>query len=243
MGTPQSVDGTAGFSRCAQLRLRLQPEFCRCLMAQFLQALTEKAKETRSQFGRSDPGPVSATATSKAELPTSRGPAVLTESVHVSATEPITSAVPSTSSKDLGHVSTAADQPKSRDDSPSSSSSHKGSQERRLPDKWRTYLLGLAAACLAYNHLGQLLQFLKHTGIGLLDLVAVACLIAAAPALPYLEMRRTYEAMRLQAFSAGVAVKALPQMSVEITAMLDEIRAMRRDLGAMAKKTAWLPGS
>jgi len=25
--------------------------------------------------------------------------------------------------------------------------------------------------------------------------------------------------------------------------MLDEIRAMRHDLGAMAKKTAWLPGS
>ena len=212
-------------------------------MAQFLQALTEKAKETRSQFARSDPGPGIATATSKAELPASRGPAGHTESVHVSATEPVTPAVPSTSRKDLGHVSTAADQPKSRADSPSCSSSHKRSQERFLPDKWRIYLLGLAAACLAYNHLGQLLQFFKNTGIGLLDLVAVACLIAAAPALPYLEMRRTYEAMRLQAFSAGVAVKALPQMSVEITAMLDEIRAMRRDLGAMAKKTAWLPGS
>jgi len=211
------------------------------LMANFLQVLSEKAKETRNQLARSAQTPLGATTTTKAELQTSRGPAVLTECVQVTATEPI-SPLP-TAQTNLGLASSAKDQAKAKDGAPPTSSSKIQQQKQPLSDTVRLYLLALAAACLIYNHAGQVLYFLRSTGIGLLDLVALACLVAAAPALPKAQMAQTLQAVRLQAISAGVAVKALPQMSVEISAMIDEIRAMRHDLGAMAKKTAWLPGS
>jgi len=211
------------------------------LMANFLQVLSEKAKETRNQLARSAQTPLGATTTTKAELQTSRGPTVLTESVQVTAREPI-SPLPSAQTN-LGPASSVKDQTKAQDGASPTSSSEIQQQKQPLSDTVRLYLLALAAACLIYNHAGQVLYFLRSTGIGLLDLVALACLVAAAPALPKTQMTQTVQAVRLQAISAGVAVKALPQMSVEISAMLDEIRAMRHDLGAMAKKTAWLPGS
>ena len=208
-------------------------------MANFLQVLSEKAKETRNQLARSAQTPLGATTTTKPELQTFRGPAVLTESVQVTAREPISPLL--TAQTNLGPESSVIDQAKAQDCAPPSSKTQQHKQP--LSDTVRLYLLALAAACLIYNHAGQVLHFLRSTGIGLLDLVALACLVAAAPALPKTQMTQTLQAVRLQAISAGVAVKALPQMSVEISAMLDEIRAMRHDLGAMAKKTAWLPGS
>ena len=208
------------------------------LMASLFQALSDKAKETRSQFTRSDNAP----ATSKVELQTTRGPAVLTEPIQLTAREPIlsTSQLQPDSLKTEDRI--AGDQ-KDRIQAAVSSSLQRQEQAQPLSNNLRLYLLAFGAACLIYNHAGSVLYFFRTTGIGLLDLVAVVCLVAAAPALPRTQMNETLQAIKLQATSAGVAVRALPQMSVEITAMLDEIRAMRRDLGAMAKKTAWLPGS
>lgn len=211
-------------------------------MANFFQVLSDKAKETRNQLARSALTPLGATTTSRAELQTTRGHAVLTESVQVTAREPI-NPLP-TAQTDSGTATSTTDQTKTKAPGCSPPESKPTQhQEQPLSDRIRLYLLALAAACLIYNHTGQVLQFLRNTGIGLLDLVAVACLVAAAPALPRTQMTKTLEVLKLQATSASVAVKALPQMSVEISAMLDEIRAMRHDLGAMAKKTAWLPGS
>ncbi len=210
-------------------------------MANLLQVLSDKAKETRNQLTRSAHAPLTATSTSRAELPTSRGPAVLTESVQVTAREPINSLTSSQSDVDVPGASANADQTKTKDSLRKDSNLQY--QKQPLSDTIRVYLLALAAACMIYNHAGQLLQFLRNTGIGLLDLIAVVCVVAAAPALPRAQMTKSLQAIKLQATSAAIAVKALPQMSVEISAMLDEIRAMRHDLGAMAKKTAWLPGS
>lgn len=212
-------------------------------MSALLQALSDKAKETRDQFARTAQGPNFATVSkvSKAELQTTRGPNVLTESVQMTARDPVPSvsglqteleAVGNQQSKDQVKIKHVTESPAQMTPS-----------QPPLSDSIRLYLVAFAAACLLYNHAGRLLQFFRTTGIGLLDLVAVVCIVAAAPALPKTQMNETLQAIKLQATSAGVAVRALPQMSVEITAMLQEIRAMRHDLGNMAKKTAWLPGS
>ena len=214
-------------------------------MTTLLQALSDKARETRNQFNRVNLG--SATV-SKAELPTTRGSAGLAESVQLTARDPIVSVHSSGGLRpelDLVENHTDRDQARSK---PASEPIIEQKEQKEpfqppLTDKFRLYLLAFAATCLLYNHAGSLLHFFRTTGIGLLDLVAVVCLIAATPALPKTQMNETLQAIKLQANSAGVAVRALPQMSIEITAMLQEIRAMRHDLGNMAKKTAWLPGS
>ena len=210
-------------------------------MANILQVLSDKAKETRDQLTRSAQaslqGSSHATSTSsRAELHTNREPAALTEPVRVTARDPITS--PSTEEPlwSIGDASASTDYT-------NLAKPDIGVPRQPLSDAIRMYLLAFAAACLIYNHAEGVLHFLNSTGIGLLDIVAVMCLVAAAPALPRTQMNQTLQALRLQATSAGVAMKALPQMSVEMSAMLDEIRAMRHDLRGMAKKTAWLPGS
>ena len=211
-------------------------------MANLLQVLSDKAKETRNQLTRSVQAPLSATTVSRAELQTTRGPAVLTESLQVTAREAIVPPIAAQTGLNAYGTSASTDQD-AKGASLTGSNSQNENQLKPLADNMRVYLLGLAAACFIYSHAEGLLHFLRSTGIGLLDLVAMVCLVAAAPALPRAHLKKTFQALRLQADSAAVAVKALPQMSVEISAMLDEIRAMRHDLGNMAKKTAWLPGS
>ncbi|KAL3130622.1 hypothetical protein ABBQ38_008016 [Trebouxia sp. C0009 RCD-2024] len=211
-------------------------------MTNLLQALSDKAKETRSQFNRAN---LESTTVSPAELPTTRGLSGLAESVHLIARDPIGAAINGSGLRPKLHI---VENHTDTDQKPASEpiidqKAQKKPVQPPVSDKLRLYLLAFAAACLMYNHAGMLLQFFRTTGIGLLDLVAVVCLIAAAPALPKTQMNETLQAIKLQAISAGVAVRALPQMSIEITAMLEEIRAMRHDLGSMAKKTAWLPGS
>ncbi|KAL3147668.1 hypothetical protein ABBQ32_002421 [Trebouxia sp. C0010 RCD-2024] len=214
-------------------------------MTTLLQALSDKARETRDQFNRVNVG---STAVSKAELPTTRGLSGLAESVQLIARDPIAAACNSSGLRpELDIVENHIDRDQARSKPASEpiidQKEQKEPFQAPLSDRFRLYLLAFAAACLMYNHAGKLLQFFRTTGVGLLDLVAVVCLIAAAPAFPKTQMNETLQAVKLQAASAGVAVRALPQMSIEITAMLQEIRAMRHDLGNMAKKTAWLPGS
>lgn len=214
-------------------------------MSTLFQALSEKARETRNQLTRLNAQPPGSTTVSKAELPTSRGPSGLADSVQVTARDPIASSLNSSGLQaELDVVGNHGDQDQARR-IPANESivEQKAPVQPPLSDTFRVYLLAFAAACLMYNHAGRLLQFFRTSGIGLLDLVAIVCVVAAAPALPKTQMNETLQAIKLQATSAGVAVRALPQMSVEITAMLQEIRAMRHDLGNMAKKTAWLPGS
>ena len=210
-------------------------------MSNLFQALSEKAKETRNQFTRVAHVPGTATV-SKAEMQTTRGPNVLTESVQMTARDPVTSVSGLQAELDAAGGQQDKDQAKIKHANESIPEQRDPAQ-LPLSDSFRFYLLAFATACLVYNHAGRLLQFFRTTGIGLLDLIAVVCLVAAAPALPRTQMNETLQAIKLQAISAGVAVRALPQMSLEITAMLEEIRAMRHDLGNMAKKTAWLPGS
>ena len=226
---------------CLKRKLALSSILSVGAMSNLFQALSEKAKETRNQFTRVAHGPGTATV-SKAEMQTTRGPNVLTESVQMTARDPIAS---------VSGLQTQLDADGSQLDRDQANIKHateltpeqKDPVQPPLSDSLRLYLLAFAAACLMYNHAGRLLQFFRTTGIGLLDLVAVVCLVAAAPALPRTQMNEALQAIKLQANSASVAVRALPQMSLEITAMLEEIRAMRHDLGNMAKKTAWLPGS
>lgn len=210
-------------------------------MSTLFQALSDKAKETRNQFTRVAQVPGNANV-SKAEMPTTRGSNVLTESVQMTARDPMASV--SGLQAELGAAGNQQDKDQAKIKHATESITHrKDLAQPPLSDSFRFYLLAFAVACLMYNHAGRLLQFFRTTGIGLLDLVAVVCLVAAAPAIPRTQMNETLQAVKLQAASAGVAVRALPQMSLEITAMLEEIRAMRHDLGNMAKKTAWLPGS
>lgn len=209
-------------------------------MSGLFQALSDKAKETRIQLTRPANAPGSLP-TSKAEMPTTRGPTVLTESVQVTAREPIASA--SSSYPNLDKAGDSVDKDQRSHQVGVGSDSQRQAEAQPLSRNLRLYLLAFAVACFIFNHATRVLQFFRTTGIGLLDLVALACIVAAAPPLPRTQMNETLQAIKLQATSASVAVRALPQMSIEISAMLHEIRAMRQDLGAMAKKTAWLPGS
>ena len=210
-------------------------------MSTIFQALSDKAKETRNQLTRV--AHVPGNTSSKAEMQTTRGPNVLTESGQLTARDPMKSVSTLHPEIDAAGSHDDKDQAEIKHATAPATPEQKDSAQPPLSDSIRFYLLAFAAACLVYNHAGGLLQFFRTTGIGLLDLVAVVCLVAAAPPLPRTQMNETLQAIKLQATSAGVAVRALPQMSIEITAMLDEIRAMRHDLGNMAKKTAWLPGS
>ena len=211
-------------------------------MSSLFQALSDKAKETRTQFTRSANVPGSL-ATSKAEMQTTRGPTTLTESVQVTARDPVAFASSFKPDPHKAEDHADKDQIQTNHQVGVGSTSQHQDQAQPLSNNLRLYLLAFAVACLIFNHAARVLQFFRTTGIGLLDLVALACLVAAAPPLPRTQMNETLQAIKLQATSASVAVRALPQMSVEISAMLHEIRAMRQDLGAMAKKTAWLPGS
>lgn len=201
-----------------------------------LQVLSEKAKETREQIARTVQVPTGAAALPKidqlgrqSEL-RNRSPQPEQELADIASTKPV---VPQDEQQHTSIHTDSVHTPAKPED-PSAPP---------LPSHVRLALLAVAAACVLYTHLEPIVRWLKNSSFGLLDVVALLCLIAAAPALPRAQIQQSIRAVKLQIVSAGVAVKALPQMSMEMSAMLEEIRAMRRDVGGMAKKAAWLPGS
>lgn len=200
-------------------------------MTNLLQVLSEKAKETREQFARN----VQTTGYPKIDQlgqlgrpsePRSHSPVAEQELQQILPKKPDT--VPE-------RLAPAPQEP-------SATLKLEEGVQQHLPSHLRLALLATAVACLLYAHLRPVLRWLS-SGSGLLDIIAVSCIVAAAPAIPRTQVQQTIQAVKLQIMSAGVAVKALPQMSTEMSAMLEEIRAMRRDVGGMAKKAAWLPGS
>ena len=112
-------------------------------MAQFLQALSDKAKETRTQFSRTPPVPAATTVTSKAEIPTSQGPAVLTESVHVSSSAPVASSLPGASSTHPKTATSSVDRAHIKAEAPSGSGLAP-IYGQPLSNRARLYLLGIA---------------------------------------------------------------------------------------------------
>lgn len=205
-------------------------------MTNLLQVLSDKAKETREQFARTVQAPGGAAALPKIDQ--LGRPSELRKCSPQPEQELTDLALPKPAV-----VPSNTPQPASLKESVQATAKPEETPQQPLPSHTRLVLLAVAAACLLYSHLEPIMSWLRSSSFGLLDIVALVCIVAAAPALPRAQVQQSIHAVKLQVISAGVAVKALPQMSIEMSAMLEEIRAMRRDVGGMAKKAAWLPGS
>lgn len=202
-------------------------------MTNLLQVLSEKAKETREQIARTVQAPISTGPLPKIDQlgrpsePRSRSPLVEQELQELVPSKPAVTPENTVNPSDIIQLPPKPEQ----------------TLLQPLPNHIRLALVVVAVACLLYTHVQPIVRWLRTSSFGLLDVIAIVCIVAAAPALPRAQLHQSIQAAKLQVIATGVAIKALPQMAVEMSAMLEEIRAMRRDVGGMAKKAAWLPGS
>ena len=201
-------------------------------MTNLLQVLSDKAKETREQIARTVQAPGSAAALPKIDqLGRPQESKTRTPYLEQELQELLPSKLVAPSQAPASPADNVQPPPKPEE-----------ALQQPVPSHIRLALVGIAVLCLLYTHLEPVVRWLKSSSF-LLDMIALVCIVAAAPAIPRAQLQQSIQAAKLQVISASVAVKALPQMSLEMSAMLEEIRAMRKDVGGMAKKAAWLPGS